>query len=286
MRLDWWRQSLRAAVAFAPSCFLPAGLLGAANVVTFLGTRQLYHGMQLQEVQLEELTRVLGIGAISLLGAFLLMTWSLSTWLIRLTAFARAFLKSSGAPDDAMLKTCLSEVRGKKGFLLKLWTIASLYLLVPLFPLSLLSVVKVMSSPEFAAGALGDSPLPPWSGALVVAGMIAATALGAGYSVVVLVLSAATLSRAGETAWSAVKLSLRHAITILLATCMVLAVNTLVTSPQTVVTGGSVEDLFRQNIYGYIAWQVWFSFSSSILLPWSIIPFCDLLRGEIKKLAE
>ena len=107
------------------------------------------------------------------------------------------------------------------------------------------------------------------------------TLIAAGYSLLVLVLSASRLAAAGETAWLAVKLFNRRLFSVMLTTALIVAVNAVLTAPLALAAGGSLEATFKQSIYSYAAWQLWFAFSSSILWPWAVMPFCHLVWQEV-----
>ena len=277
---SWWRRALAASLLCAPGCILPAFCLGAANVVMLVGMRQLYQLLNLQEITIQQFTQGSAQGCWSILAAFLLMSFGLAAWLMRLTAFARAWLARGDDFQKARLSSSFAEVKEKKWYFCKLWSIASLYLLVPLFPFSLLSTIKVISSPGYALGGAPDISISGGSLVAVNVVLLLIAALMVSYSLVVLVFSAGRLASPGQTAWSAVKEMLKRPLPVLLAGVLVMVVDGLVCAPQSVLSSGSVEEMVKLNIFEVAAWQLWFIVSSSIVWPWSIIVFCDLVGSQ------
>ncbi len=279
LKVEWWQKSLAVAASYAKSFFLPAALLGCANVTSFVATQQMYAILRAQDLRADELPKAVLSACAWMFIGLALISWSLGLLLIRLTAFTRAYLEEgSGPPDGNLWKRCLNEVKHRKLYLFKLWSLASVYLIAPIFPFGILSSIKAASTPMF--GAASVISLPPWGSALVNIGLILIAAVITGYSFVVLALSARRLNAAGESAWLSAKLFYREALLLTILSAVILAANTLISTPFALFSVGSVEEMLNQNLYCYIGWQAWFALSSSVLWPWSVIVICDPLRKE------
>lgn len=276
----WWLSSFKSALAFAPLCWFPATLLASANVALLLGARYLYESLRAPEMPVQELMKIFAIGCGVTLASAGAMTWALGVWLVRLTAFARACMSVESTPESTQWREGLLHVRAQKFYLVKLWAIASAYLLGPFFLMCLLTVVKLLLSPGLFSLGSGPISLQPWYVYLTDASMLSLSAVTTSYSMIILVLSAHPSAAAGETAWSAVRLVTKSATPLLLLGLFVLAVNAVVSTPNVVWSGGALTEMLSQNIYVSIAWQVWFALSSSVLWPWSVMPYCQFLKAE------
>src|SRR5579883_3518406 len=99
----WWHRSLVSIKIFAPQCFGPAVLFSLANVLALLVCaileQQLLPGPSDQSADLERLLLVACTGLAGLLGTLALAVYSLSAFMVKLTAFARAFILSNGQPS-------------------------------------------------------------------------------------------------------------------------------------------------------------------------------------------
>ena len=92
---QWWLQSLRTAAAFSPDCLLSACGLALGNILIVAGTQKLYQVLQMQDITSEVFTQMSGGGCLAVLGGLAVISWALASWLIHLTAFARAYLQEN-----------------------------------------------------------------------------------------------------------------------------------------------------------------------------------------------
>lgn len=277
---SWWLKSFRAALSFAPACWWPALLLGVANLALLLGVRYLYNSMRVPEMPVQELMKIFAIGCAVALSSVIAMTWAFGSWLLRLTAFAHACMQADRLPSRALWQESLLKVRGQKLYLVKLWAIASVYLLMPAFGMCILTVVKLVQSPMLLTQTAGAALPQPWYVCLLDSAIFGVSAVSTSYSMILLVLSSVTVAAAGETAWSAVVTMANRLIPLLLLGLFVLGFNVLVSTPQIIWAGGALLESLDQNVYALIAWQVWFALSSCVLWPWSVLPYCQFLKVE------
>jgi hypothetical protein len=226
----------------------------------------------------QELTKIFAIGCAVALSSVVAITWAFGSWLLRLTAFAQACMLHDSIPARALWQQSLLKVRGQRLYLMKLWAIASVYLLAPTFVMCVLTVVKLVQSPMLLSQAAGPASAQPWYGCLLDAAIFGLSAVSTSYSILLLVLSSVSLTRAGETAWSAVVTMAKRVIPLFLLGLFVLGFNALVSTPQIIWAGGALLESLDQNVYAMIAWQVWFALSSSVLWPWSVLPYCQFLK--------
>lgn len=279
-KLDWWKQSFRAALAFSPACLLTAAGVAGGDFLIWFGGRQACQLFSMNVITTDVLLRTAGVGLCCLLAGMLVITWALTVWVLKITAFSRACLKGATSPDASLFDTSSKEVFANKVFLLKLWSIASLYLLVVIVPLTLLASLRAVQYAEFLMSQKGAPAVTPAT-MLTDAGLTLCTVLLTGLTFTVVVLSSHTLSAAAKTAKAAVELFRHHSLSILVLALVVICINVAISAPQMLLPGASMLPTGGQDIISYVIWQIWFALSTSVLWPWSVSPFCRLLETDI-----
>lgn len=298
---QWWRLACAAAWRFAPRCLVCSLVLVVANLSVVLVSDRLIGKMK--ELNGQTITDLTGILAITLtalvaLGVILVVSmWALGQWLLNLTAFARAFclleqsqaFSASGvrqavpeAQTAAALDAALGDIKARWFYVLKLWVIASLYLIVPAVPLSVLIALHAMfASTIVDVKAFG---WPQWLGGPLAAGsalLVGAilTVLCSAYTFVTIVFSAISPLPPARTASIALRESLKHLTPICGLTVIILLANIVVTAPQMILALTPLASCAKSSAVEVCA-QIWLGLTSPFLWPLSVAPFCRIVRLE------
>ena len=279
--LKWWERAVRLALAYAPNCILPALALSGANIVMLLGMHLILTAVNQSQVNLDDVIRAGCIGIGSLLVGLLLTCWSVGVWLFRFTAFAEALL-TSAAPDRMLFAQSIAKTRKRAKYLAGFWFFVSLILLVPFAPLCAFVALKIIASPDYIGAGLLPVSLPEWVTYVTTAAIVVLTAVITAYSLVALVVSSVSALPPRDAAVEALRLSARFWVPLSVITAIVLLVNFLISSPQALFGFASVAQINRTQLIVDIGLQVWLGLTSAVIWPFSIVPFCELLRDKVK----
>lgn len=275
---EWWQQARQMLTTALPVFLLPAAGLGFANILLLWG---LYQGSQIMyqsEITMEMLTQACLLVLACTAGGLFLSLWMLSSWLMKLTAWAKLCLSHpSGKIELDDFKKCLKDISSRKWQLSKLWLVASVYLLVPVLLLTVILVVQILLPSAIIA--------PPPQMALVklainVIIIILAIAI-TGYSLILMVLAAQAKLPAGQANLRCLQILWQERNAILLLSAIVVATNVLISTPQ-VLWGqtSTAMTLTSESLSWQIAQQAWLSLTSTILWPWSVMSFSQFLQLE------
>ncbi len=280
----WWKQALFDSRLFFTYCIFPALLLALANISLLISLDTLSDTSNLTGQSLDYLTQKLAVGGISSLIGLALTVWSLTLWLNRLTAFCRFRLFADpGNPEKKKLavKTVISEVAQNQKMLCQFWFIFSLFLLVPVVPLTILVLLETLvHSPTLQA--LNLIKLPGYMNAMLNVGILIFTVVSAAMTVV----ATATVSKLNlhykASSLKAVKLFVKRGLIICLATAIVLLVNALISAPQSVLQLiASAGQSSPTDLLAGVVGQVWLALTSSMLWTISLCPVLEILRRDL-----
>ncbi len=279
--IAWWQKALRIAVAFAPNCMLPALSLSLANVVILVGMHIVYGAIRQPQIDVDDLVRAAFIGVAGAVAGLVLSCWALGFWLLRLTAFSRAWFSDSEV-DKKQFSESIAETRRRAGYLAKLWLVASIFLLVPVVPLCVAISLNVLGSPDYIGARALSVALPGWVPAASTAALVMLTVVATSYSLVTLVVSSISALPPQHAAIEALKLSAQHWLSVLVITIVMLLINCLITTPQALLSATTLAEVKGTPLFVGIGLQLWMALTSAVLWPLSIIPFCELLRDKVK----
>ncbi|MBX9771173.1 MAG: hypothetical protein K2X29_07365 [Candidatus Obscuribacterales bacterium] len=258
--------------------------MALANISLLISLDTLSDTSNLTGQSLDYLTQKLAVGGISSLIGLALTVWSLTLWLNRLTAFCRFRLFADpGNPEKKKLavKTVISEVAQNQKMLCQFWFIFSLFLLVPVVPLTILVLLETLvHSPTLQA--LNLIKLPGYMNAMLNVGILIFTVVSAAMTVV----ATATVSKLNlhykASSLKAVKLFVKRGLIICLATAIVLLVNALISAPQSVLQLiASAGQSSPTDLLAGVVGQVWLALTSSMLWTISLCPVLEILRRDL-----
>lgn len=282
----WWRQQAAIALRFAPFC-LSCGLgLSFANIIVV--AVYYFFELQMKNVQAhpDQLIEKLMFTAVVLLagvaaGLFISL-WALTKWLFNLTAYAHSLLSAHSLPEKGDFSRSMTYVSGRRGYLTRLWLLASLYLLPPVLPLSVLIALKVVTGPEFVIQGKPVVSLPEWVHVAAILGAALLSTVSAAYTLSTIVFSAVSQASPWATATASLKQCFLHGRAVLAMTLAVVAMNVLVSSPQMLLLFTPVPGIIQTNLFLNIGSQIWLGIMSLWLWPLSLAPFCELVRKSVE----
>ncbi len=279
---DWWSLSARSALRFAPIC-LPCGLgLAFANIIVvwvYYFFEQQMKSLQAHPEQLIE--RLAFLALVLLIGVaagLVLSLWALTKWLFNLTAYARCLVNASSLPGKDEFSQSRTYVADRRGYLAKLWLVASLYLLVPVLPLSVLISLKVVTGPEFMIQGKPIINLPDWVHVASIVGAGFLSTISAAYTLSTVVFSAVSQAPPWATATESLRQCCIHWRSVLVMTVSVVVLNVLISSPQVIFILTPLFAIIQSNLALNVGCQLWLGIMSLWLWPLSLAPFCELVR--------
>jgi hypothetical protein len=282
---QWWLEAWQASVKFAPRCIPCAAAIAIANLIVVGSTELFMH--TLRSVKSVETPTDFGnlllltLGVLcSILFALGLTFWALWDWLVKLTAFAKLLLERQPITVDSSFDA-IKQTAKRKGYLMKLWFVASLILLVPAIPLSMAIGFHSMLTGPTAMLNYREMPLPAWIFAPTTQIATAAvtfvlTVLTLAYTFVTVAFSAISQEPAGRTAWIALRQTAKHLLPLSAIAAIILLANLVITAPQVIIGLGGVGAAHHPAVEAIA--QVWLGIASPIVWPLSLAPFCRLVQ--------
>jgi hypothetical protein len=286
----WWSRAWQAALKFAPACIPASVAVTIANLIAVYSSAvapgeftKLVNG--LNGTVNPDMSGLLWIGFGSLAAVilvFVLATWALWQWLLKLTSFARAFTWQGKPLDRSVVIAAEEHTRQRRRYIMQLWLLASIYLLPPVFPLSVLIAVRALST--VAVVNYSELGLPAWVtsphvqfGALV-AGLFL-TVVCMAYTFVSIVFSAISDLSPWRTATVALTQSLKHFVALSALTMLILAANIIVTAPQMLLGMITINSVpWAHSPFIEAGGLIWLGIVSPIVWPLSVAPFCQITK--------
>jgi len=223
-------------------------------------------------------------------------------WVIRLNTFCQTICTLPGGNSENQLSIeklkelfaiSHKEISSRKGFLTQFYFLISLGMIPPTFVWVVLIGITVlpMVSPSLFGAAGPENPMT--TTAMFFAGVI--TAYLVGLTGIAVVVSSVPQKSAANAAWQAIKFSVQHFVPLTLLSALILFVMICLTEPQTLCsfwselskakTNQGVSSLMETSMsvtQANIGWnflsEVWDGMTKVILLPFSLIPYCDMFR--------
>lgn len=287
---NWWRAAWKKAWLFAPRCTACAMALTVGNLIIVFGSQQMQIRMHLLQsaegiTSIEPIVQILLIGLTVMALSLLLTLWSLSVWMVQLTIFANAVQNAGTIITREIFSESASVIRKRKKFFAKVWLVASLYLLIPIFPIALMIALKAVTGPEFTVGGQALVPVPSVLNqdnlqvAITIFGA-ALSVLALAYSMTTLVFSSVSTAGPGSTANAALSECFKHSGMVLVVAVAVTVLNMIVTAPSLALTMMNLPSLPGSNVWLACLGQIWIGISSVVLWPLSVAPFCELVRSS------
>lgn len=146
----WWASSLAHLKVMIPDLILPTVLMMAGNIILLYaqtyGQDAINNTSRLVEADLVRLTTVCLIAFGLSLAGLLVVFWSVSVWLVRLAAYARALWAEKTEQDFVRsdIQSNIKFIMDHKVFYGKFWFWLSLFCLPPLLPLAVISTLRVI----------------------------------------------------------------------------------------------------------------------------------------------
>jgi hypothetical protein len=287
--LSFWKLAFNCVCKFARQSAVAALFLTLAIIVMATGNVAFYMQLGGTTVNLGSLLwgAVLclfctGIG-------LLLLIFGFTRWLFVLTAFSRFWLSMSAkdlsmASELELRERCsraFDEIKARGGFLTRYWLIFCLNMVVPVLVLYLLVATKMAASPLLVGGPLISLPPVADNVLLPVAALIAVSLLI--ISFLAIPIAATSDLSAGQSVKRVFSCALPLLPQAMVVTACVLIVDALVGCPiiciqKGALTGGVLEN---QTIALSVLHEIWQGLASIVLLPLSLVPYCELLRDNI-----
>jgi hypothetical protein len=287
---EFWQRAWRTALRFVPMFIPCAAGIGIGNLIAVFGLGFVDARISaLQKSTVTELTDLVApllVALFTLFGSLAVSLWAIWQWMLKLTAYARSLC--SGADEQAAESqpaACLQDVLSKRSYLSGVWLFASLYLLVPCFPLASLiawRTVLYSKSPMFDVSVLH---LPPWlfSSEIQIGGSVIAcflTIIVVGYTFAVLRCSANSKLSAHATATQTLLKCGRQFGALFTISAVVLLINIILTAPQMIAQMTPLATWARSMAVEAIA-QTWLAIASVVVWPLSLAPYCRLPGLEL-----
>jgi hypothetical protein len=290
----FWRRTFNYWKVLLPKCLLPALLVNGALILMVVANVWFYRQLSSGTIKFYELIQNAAI-CLLLTGAGLVMfIVGFGKWVYVLTAFCRYWFdlerEATLASFDRSilgqkLVEALEEVKANGAALTKYWLRLLAIMLAPIVILYLLAACKIAGSRNLAGGALFSLPAP------VDAALIPLCALIAVFILIISFLSvpvAAFLNQDSKRSVDIVFLLAKNKLgEVLCLTAIVVLLNILLGSPLAFLHASGLKGSMvgDQAVQLCIAQQIWQGVLSVILLPLSLVPFCQLLKDLAYKSA-
>lgn len=215
------------------------------------------------------------------------MIAGLSSWLARLTAFTCSFMQLPIGKLDQSDKTtvkqsqqdALTAVKSRKGFLAKFWVLITLALSPLLICFLVAGGIKVFSMPGAGVYRL---PLPVYADWIFLGLAWLLFLIMMEISLVALVVSSVSTRSAFAATGETFRLSFKYLMPCLGLSVLVLAANSLLSMLPEIILHGLVKTVGQTGeISLMVVTYFWQSATSVVLLPLTIVPFGEYLRGRI-----
>jgi hypothetical protein len=289
----WLSNALYTAWLFAPKCIVPAVIGEVGSLFTTFGCLSAMGPLASgSSVDFTVLLQSFFIMLLTFVGVLVCVVWSLSAWLMRLTTYCRAFTSFTATELSVplskdriltQLNEATVEVASRKMYLAKFYFFVSLLMAVPMVLCFACLFVRL----AFFNGASGQTPLlpAPIGGAFVTIATILAMGLLT-LSLVAVVVSALSQETAERASMQAASLTGKQFCELTLVSVLMLVLITVISSPDLLTSfsqsGFMKVHLTPQEMAVFVAKSVWQAAVSVLMLPLTMAPICELLRGRVK----
>lgn len=286
---QWWRTAFERAWAFAPQCIVPAVVLTVSNLITVGATAGFMFAMKRLQQNTVTTTTDIGLVLLACIGVLLALIvallaafWALFEWMLKLTAFAEVVMNEDADASAEKIQQALNTVKERRGYLMRLWFVASLWLLIPAMPVSLLIGLNSVLGGKQPLMDKSQLTLPPWLldpnvQMTAQAVSIVLTLIFLAYSMVTIAFSAISKDGPSATAWVALRETMKNLIPLCLLIGALSLVNIVITAPQMVIALTGVDWIHHPAVEAVA--QLWLGLTSLVAWPLTMAPVCRLVRG-------
>ncbi len=288
--INWWRDAVKTAISFAPSCVAPAVFSALSGAVVNTALIVSMDRLRVNPVQLTDL--LLSI-AVLLLGTVLglaFMVLGFGGWLVRLAAYSIALVEApslayvgalSKGDRKAWLKAAIAAVEPKKIHIGAVLLWVTIYMLFPLFIVLASTAVKMITMP----GVMGAMALklPAWIDIACAVAALPNFLFLLIYSFVTLVVAACSPLKAQHAAHLAFKLSWKYFWPLSTVSIFFAVLSIVVGAPSDLMQIMAVDKVLGEyDPNSKIMSHVWSSLIGILLFPLSFTPICDILRTQLR----
>ena len=295
LKQTWLRNALYTAWLFAPRCIVAASISCLGSILMLVGM-----SISLRQVSGEVITDITPIlqaffiSLITLVGVLVCIAWSFGVWLMRLTAYSRAF--SSFSISDitqplakervlAQLNEAMAEVGTRKFYLAEYYFFASLFLSVP-FTVCVICILKLVLFNTNTLTQYNLPPSPAWVDNTATALAILFAIPSLAFTLVAIVVSAVTNQSAESASLQTASLTAKWFWQTSLVSLVVFLFLVVVSEPELILhmSKESIINIgtFKEDLTMSVVEALWTNAASLVLLPLSMAPICELLRGRVK----
>jgi hypothetical protein len=289
----WLGNAIKVAWLLAPKCIIPALIGEIGCLFTSFGSQAAMAPLMTGEnVDITILVQAFFITLLTLVGALVCVVWSFGVWLLRLTTYCHAFSSFTNLEIStplsketilARLNEAAKEVASRKVYLAKFYFYVSLFMAIPLLACFVIIFVRLtLSNPAFFHP---DVMLHSIGAALTTVAVILAMALLT-LSLVAVVVSAVSQQPADKAAVQSTTLTAKMFCELTLVSVFMFLLVTLISSPDILT---SFDKAMLVNLSPkpnetpiFIAKSIWQAAASIMLLPLTLAPLCELLRGRVQ----
>jgi hypothetical protein len=287
---DWWQNTLLTVYAFIPQCLLPAIVWSAATTLLIGGgwfaiTHMTNNGV----FSLEGYLVSVAVALVTIIVSLLLMAWALGIWLIKITAYSRAFMQlavAGGSLTRATIKAvqseCVAQTWQRRIYIARFWFYITVFMLAPLALMSILFLVKGANSTEFSGVKLLS--LTPLANGIIVASLAFLSLVLTQVSLVAVAISSRSSLEAFSAAKETMRLCWRYGLPGFIITTALVVLNVVVASPQVLFKLNNLDAMYAlpSNVWQMLVETIWQGMSSVFLWTVTMAPICELLRNRIK----
>jgi hypothetical protein len=270
---------------FAPKCIRPAAYFTIGMLIVLSSTVLSYQQLKSDHLDLSKLLMSAGYLLFSMFFGVPLMFIGIAKWLLTITAFCRFWMLNDlcTIDKDVLKQRCdqdFNDVSKRKMYLAKFGLTSALLSAMPVLICFLFFVLKLATMS--AVMSLKAIALPPgMSTALDV--MIAVMFIGVlAFSLVAIPVAAVSELPPQRAAIWAALVAMRCFPQCALITIVVCFASVVISTPQALFELGSANMLMPpDNLGSVLLSQLWEGITSVVLVPASMVPFCELLRGPM-----
>lgn len=286
----FWRRSWRYLIVFVPKCVLPACLVSIAMIVIVVGNVGFYGQIgRGATMNLNDLLTSAAVCLFANLVGLVLIVLGFGRWLFVLTIFCRYWFNLEGNAENrsldlkelkSKLNQSHAEVKARGKYITQFWFRLFVVMLLPVLAVYLSAALKLTSSRNLVGGAL-FSLSPSVETALLVI-----IVLGGVFTAIVSFVSLPVAATADANPKESVKLvfslTKRKFPQLFLLSLLVITANVILGGPLTFFRCSAWAALMpHETVPLCIAQEIWQGLSSIVLLPLSLVPFCQFMRNLI-----
>lgn len=277
---SWWKESIAFATSRWKVFLLPSVAFTMSNMLAVGADFLIANAFKGEELDLSRLA-VCGVGALGIcIVALCFAFWALGRWFVNLLAFCREWFALQ-AGKTTPFEEILKKLKADKSYLSSLMLWNSVYLLVPVLPLSVLIGLNVVASPKFMF--LGQRMMefsPPVSICINVTIAVLSIFTVASTFIPVALAACSDAESGLEVTKKSIGILWKHLGASLMVSLVVTCANVLLTAPLTLLSCTPWAEQVASNVPLNLVAQVWLGITSVVLWPLSLLPFCQIVKDS------